>query len=167
MDLLDRMLGHDRWATGELLELSGNLTDAQLDEEFDIGHRTLRQTFDHMIYVIDFWTGWMTGRPVEHDRTVLEYDRSVLAFVERFERFQPAFAALARQIEDEDRLDETFIDHYEVRHSLGATILQLLSHNIQHRSDVRHMLERLGVPDLWDYDPQEWEYITWREQPAQ
>jgi len=50
MDLLDRLLGHDQWATDQLLELSRNLTDEQLDQSFDIGHRTLRATFEHMIF---------------------------------------------------------------------------------------------------------------------
>lgn len=162
MDLLDRMLGHDHWATAQFLERCGALTDAQLDQEFDIGQRTLRETLDHMVYVIDFWTGWMTGRPVEHDRTTQQRDRSIAALTERHERYQPTFAALARQIRDEQRLDETFVDHYGVRHSLGSTILQLLHHNAQHRSEVRHMLERLGLTDLWDYDPQEWEYVMER-----
>lgn len=162
MDLLDRMLGHDYWATATLLDLSRDLTDAQLDQEFDIGHRTLRETFDHMIYVIDFWPGWMTGRPVAHDRTTQEYARTIASFVERHERFHTNFAALARQLQDEGRLDETFIDHYEVRQSKGATIIQVIAHNQQHRSEIRHMLERLGVPNLWDYDPQEWEHVTKR-----
>ncbi len=158
MDLLDRMLGHDRWATSQLLERCATLTDAQLDREFDVGHRTVRETLDHMIYVIDFWTGWMTGRPVDHDRTTQEYDRSVAALAERHERYQPAFAAVARQVRDEQRLDDTFLDYFKVRQSLGATIIQLLHHNAQHRGDLRHMLERLGVTELWDYDPQEWEH---------
>lgn len=162
MDLLDRMLGHDHWATTQLLELCRPLTDEQLDQEFDIGHRTLRETLDHMIYVIDFWAGWMSARPVEHDRTTLWYDRSVSALAERHERFQPAFAALARNIRDEQRLDETFVDHYGVRQSLGATIIQLMHHNTQHRSEIRHMLERLGVANLRDFDPQEWEHATGR-----
>jgi len=162
MDLLDRMLGHDRWATTQLLELCGALTDAQLDQEFDVGHRTLRETLDHMIYVIDFWTGWMSGRPVEHDRTTQQYDRSLAALTERHERFQAAFAAFARQALDEQRLDETFSDHYGYRQSIGATIIQLHYHNTQHRGEVRHMLERLGVAKLWDYDPQEWEHATGR-----
>ena len=42
MDLLDRLLEHDRWATDQLLELCRGLTDAQLDQPFDIGHRTVR-----------------------------------------------------------------------------------------------------------------------------
>lgn len=162
MDLLDRMLGHDRWATTQLLELCAPLTDAQLDQEFDIGHRTLRETLDHMIYVINFWTGWMTGTPVEHDRTTLQYDRSIAALTERHERYQTAFAELARRIQAEQRLDDTFIDHYDVRQSLGATILQVVHHNAQHRSEVRHMLVRLGLTNLWDYDPQEWEHFTGR-----
>ena len=49
MDLLDRLLEHDHWATAQLLDLSRHLSDAQLDQEFDIGHRTLRDTFEHMI----------------------------------------------------------------------------------------------------------------------
>jgi uncharacterized damage-inducible protein DinB len=162
MDLLDRMLGHDQWATARLLELSRDLSDALLDQEFDIGQRTLRETFDHMVYVIDFWTGWMSGRPVEHDRTTLQYDRSIAALTDRHARYQASFAAFARQAHDAQRLDDTFIDHYAVRQSIGATIIQLLHHNAQHRGEARHMLERLGVPDLWDFDPQEWEHVTGR-----
>jgi uncharacterized damage-inducible protein DinB len=162
MDLLDRMVGHDRWATTQLLELCSTLTDAQLDQAFDIGHRTLRETLDHMIYVIDFWTGWMAGRPVDHDRTAQQYDRSIAALIERHERYQANFAAFARQVSDEQRLDDTFVDYYAVRQSIGATIIQVHHHNAQHRSEVRHMLERLGVAELWDYDPQEWEHVTGR-----
>lgn len=160
MDMLDRMLGHDHWATSMLLERSASLTDAQLDQEFDIGLRTLRETLDHMVYVLDFWPGWMSGRPVEHDRSTLQYDRSIASLIERHERFRESLEALARSIRDEGRLDDTFIDHYGVRKSLGGTILQLYHHNAQHRAEVRHMLERLGVAELWDYDPQEWEYVT-------
>lgn len=160
MDLLDRILGHDHWATAQLLERCAPLTDAQLDQEFDIGHRTLRETLDHMIYVLDFWPGWMEGRAVEHDRTTLQYDRSIASLSERFERFSENFASIARRVQREGRLDDTFIDHFEVRQSLGATILQVYTHNCQHRSEVRHMLERLGLTDLWDYDPQEWEHVS-------
>jgi uncharacterized damage-inducible protein DinB len=162
MDLLERMLGHDRWTTSQLLELCGTLNDAQLDQAFDIGHRSLRETLDHMVYVIDFWTGWMSGRPVAHDRTSQQYDRSVASLAERHERFHAAFATFARQANDEQRLADTFIDHYGVRQSIGATIVQVCHHNAQHRSEVRHMLDRLGVTDLWDYDPQEWEHVTGR-----
>ena len=63
MDLLDRMVGHDRWATTLFLEKSRQLSDAQLDQQFDIGQGSLRETFDHMISVVDSWTRQMIGQP--------------------------------------------------------------------------------------------------------
>lgn len=160
MDLLDRMLGHDHWATTQILELSQDLTDAQLDQEFDIGHRTLRETLDHMIFVIDAWTGLMAGEPASMKRD--DQRRSIAELRERHERYQPAFAAFARRANDDQILDELFIDHYDYPQSIGATILQVLNHNAQHRSEARHILERLGVPLRWDFDPQEWEHMTGR-----
>ena len=162
MDLLDRMLGYDRWANEQLLELSGTLTDDQLDREFDIGHRSIRATLGHMVYVIDLWTGWMSGRPVPHDWKPEPHERTIASMNERHSRFHADFSQFARQSNDEGRLDEIFRDHFDFPQSIGATILQVLNHNAQHRSEVRHMLERLGVADMYDFDPQEWEHLTGR-----
>jgi len=158
MDLLDRMLGHDHWTTARALELSCNLTDAQLDQPFDVGHGTLRETFDHMIYVVALWTGLMAEQPVNMPRD----DRSIAALIERHKSSYPAFASLARRLRDEQRLDDTFVDHHAIRQECGATIIQVILHNAQHRGEALHMLQRLGVPDLPDGDPQEWEQMTQR-----
>jgi uncharacterized damage-inducible protein DinB len=154
MDLLDRMLGHDRWTTALLLELSQDLTEEQLDRSFDIGHRTLRLTFGHMISAVGFWTAAMTGRPEE----MREDERSLSVLIAEHERFYAAFAALARRMRDEGRLDETFVDWYGWPKSIGGTILNVPLHNERHRGDVLHILQRLGVSGLPDGDPQEWEY---------
>ena len=155
MDLLDRLLEHDHWATTQLLHLSRDLTDAQLDQEFDIGHRSVRGTFEHMIVNIAFWTGLMTGLPVDEERD----DRSLAALIDRHERSYATFATLARRLRDEQRLDDTFIDHYDARKSLGGTILHVVLHNAEHRTEAVHILTRLGVPGppevdhgLWDYE---------------
>jgi uncharacterized damage-inducible protein DinB len=154
MDLLDRLLDHDHWATAQLLDLSRNLTDAQLDQEFDIGHRTLRDTFEHVIYNIAFWTALMTEQPVPGERD----DRSVTALIDRHERSYAAFATLARQFRDEQRLEDTYIDHYEARKSFGGTILHVVLHNAEHRTEALHILERLRVPDLPEVDHGLWDY---------
>jgi hypothetical protein len=101
MDLLDRLLGHDQWATGLLLELSHDLTDAQLDQPFDVGHRMLRATFEHMIFNVEIWTGLMAGQPVDAQRD----ERSLSALIDRYERSDAAFVTLARLVRDEERLD--------------------------------------------------------------
>jgi uncharacterized damage-inducible protein DinB len=156
MDLLDRMLGHDHWATSQVLERSRDLTDAQLDQPFDIGLGSLRETLHHTIYVIYFWTTQMGGEqpPRRH-----EGHPSIAELGELHERFSATFAAFVRRACKEQRLDDTFIDHYNYPQTIGSTILQVMTHNQQHRNEARHILERLGVPDLWDYDPQEWEHV--------
>jgi len=161
MDLLDLLLDHDQWATTQLLVVSGGLTDAQLDQEFDIGHRTLRETFGHMIFNLPFWTALMEGRPIEdgYSADLQPDDRSMAALSGHFQRFYAAFAGVARQLRDEQRLDAVFVDHYGVRKSFGGTILMIVEHNAEHRTEILHILERLGVPHLPEVDLGAWEYL--------
>lgn len=156
MDLLERMLGHDQWTTARFLELSQGLTDAQLDQPFDVGHRTLRATFGPMISAVGFWTAAMGGQPA----AMREDERPLAGLIDEHERSYAAFGALARRMQDEDRLDETFIDWYDWPKSVGGTILNVAMHNERHRGEVLHFLQRLGVVGLPDGDPQEWEYAT-------
>ncbi len=156
MDLLDRMLKHDRWATAEFIAICREMPDEQLDHEFDIGHKTIRETLDHMTYVVGFWCRLMEGEPHAAPRDDLSLD----GLAERHERNYDRFEQLARRLVDEDRLDETFVDHYDIVQSFGATIPQVCYHNAIHRSDLRHILVRLGVELRGDYDPQEWEHFT-------
>ncbi len=156
MDLLDRLLGHDHWATAGLLDLSRDLTDEQLDQPFDVGHRTLRETFEHMIVAVEFWTALMAERPIDAPRD----DHSLVALVERHERFYATFAIFARRLRDEQRLDDTFVDQYAARKTFGGTIIHVVLHNAEHRTEALHILERLGVPDLPEVDHGLWDYQT-------
>ncbi len=158
MDLLERLLGHDRWTTERLLTLSQDLSDAQLDLEFDVGHRTLRDTFDHMILNVEFWTGLMLDKPIAYEPE----HASVDDMRTRHARSYDQFANVARDLVALGRVDETFVDHYSVRQSFGATILHVVLHNAQHRSEALHILQRLGLADLPEGDPQEWEYMMAR-----
>lgn len=154
MDLLDRLVGFDAWATNQFLELSRGLSDAQLDQAFDIGHQTLRTTFEHLIFNIEAWTALMAGRLP----TVSRDDRSLAALIDRHARAAAAFATFARQVRDEQRLDAVFVDDAGSRQTLGGTIVHVIAHNVEHRSEARHILARLGVADLPDVYPQEWEH---------
>ena len=156
MDILDRVLGHDRWATNQFLELCRGLPDEQLDQEFDIGHRTLRATLDHMTYVVGFWCRLMEGEPHAAPRDDVSVDELAARHARNYDRFE----ALTRRLVEEGRLNETFIDHYDYPQSFGATIPQVCYHNAIHRSDLRLMLVRLGLDIRGDYDPQEWGHGT-------
>lgn len=154
MDLLDRLLDHDHWATAQLLDLSRGLTDAQLDQPYDIGHKTLCATFDHMIFNVAAWTANMAEQPVNVQRD----DRSLAALIDRYERANAAFATFARQMRDEERLDDTFVDGYGYPQTFGGAIIHVILHNAEHRGEALHILERLGVPDLPEVDHALWDF---------
>lgn len=156
MDLLDRMLGHDRWATSALLDLTKALTDAQLDQPIDVGHRTIRATLGHIIYNIEFWTALMR----DGQAPAPPEDHSPAALAAWFGRVYDDFAGLSRQLRDEDRLDDSFVDHYDVKKSMGSTIIHVVLHNAEHRAEILHILERIGVPDVPELDHGLWDYLN-------
>jgi uncharacterized damage-inducible protein DinB len=77
---------------------------------------------------------------------------SVTAMREWYEGVFAALASLARQLRDEGRMDETYIDHYDVRKSMSGTILHVVLHNAEHRIEIVHMLARLGVGEVPEVD---------------
>lgn len=155
MDLLDRLLEHDRWATSQLLEASRGLSEAQLDTKFDIGHGTLRGTFGHMIPNVAFWTALMAGE--RSDEASGDFSLDELAAWHG--RAYDAFAEFARRARDEGRLDEIYIDHYDVRKSIGGTVLAVVLHNEEHRAEARHILARLGMENVPEVDHGLWDYL--------
>ena len=160
MDLLDRLLGHDSWTTRHLLERSRELSDEQLDRVFDIGHGALRSTLVHMVGNVEVWTDLMHGRPVRPETKARAYAEPVEELLERYERAAAGFAAFARSIADAHRLDdlwEDYLDEPPSMKSYGGAILHVLTHNMHHRGEVLHMLQRLGVADLIEGDLLSWE----------
>jgi uncharacterized damage-inducible protein DinB len=158
MDLLDRLLGHDAATTRQLLLLSRDLSDEELDRPFDIGHRTLRATFRHIIGNMEVWTDLMRERPA---RTAQPAGAdSVAALLARLDAVAPDFAALAAQIRDEGRWDDLWTDVLDdppQQKTYGGAIGHLLTHSMGHRGEVLHILARLGVPDLPEGDLLGWE----------
>lgn len=159
MDLLDRMLGHDRWMTEYLLTRSRPLSDAQLDREFDIGHRTLRTTVDHMLAARELWTSLMAGERRGRSEPT---HASITDLLARHHRTADRFERVVREVVAADRLDETFLDHDDVRQTCGATIIQVLYHNIHHRSEATYMRQRLGIDIPTDGFTQDWEHLAGR-----
>jgi uncharacterized damage-inducible protein DinB len=157
MDMIDRLLEHDRWATSHLLGLCQDLTDNQLDQEFDIGLRTIRQTFDHQVHNIVFWTAQMAGHPLTAEYDAERAQRTVPQLIQRHNRAYDEFASLARRLRDEGRLEETFEDHFGMPPSFGGTIIHVTLHNEWHRSEIVHMLTRIGVHE----EPPEVDHLLW------
>ena len=156
MTLLDRLLQHDAWTTRQLLARAADLEEAQLDRDFDIGRRTLRATFDHVIRNMEVWTDLMNAAPVRE-----RGGSSVPDLLGRLDRAASDLAGLAHDVEARGAWDERWTDTLDdppTTKSYGGAVLHVITHSMHHRAQLLHMLRRLGVEDLPEGDVLSWEH---------
>jgi uncharacterized damage-inducible protein DinB len=166
MDLLDRLLGHDAWTTRQLLLRCQDLTDEQLDRNFDIGHRTVRATFLHIIRNIEGWSDLMADQPVRENQGARPDGRSVSALIARLDRAAADLAQIARAVARRDAWDEHWIDRRPSppqARTYGGTIAHVITHSMHHRAQLLYLLRLLGVRDLIEGDVLSWEAQLQRE----
>jgi uncharacterized damage-inducible protein DinB len=157
MDLLDRLLAHDAWTTAQLLAVARTLPDEHLDKEFDVGRKTLRATFHHIIRNMEVWTDCMTGDLPPRDT---EADQSAPQLAARLDIAAVDLAAFARSIRERGAWDELWTDPLDDRptvKSFGGAIAHVITHSMHHRAQILYMLRRLGVRDLPEGDVLSWE----------
>ncbi len=160
MDLLDRLLGHDAWTTRELLLRSRGLTDEQLDREFDLGRRSLRATFLHIIRNMEVWSDLMSGVPVRDDLGARESGRAIDGLIARLDAAAADLARIARSVAERNAWDELWLDPLDnppTEKSYGGAIAHIITHSMHHRAQALHMLRRLGVHNLPEGDALSWE----------
>lgn len=154
MDLLDRLLGHDAWTTGELLKICAPPEEEQLDREFDIGHRTIQRTLRHLIHNMEAWTGMMAGVPQD-----VNEDDTIPGLMRRLEIAETRLREVSHRVSEAGAWDELWYDTLEdpPRHkSYGASIAHLITHSMHHRAQVLYMLRLSGVENLPEGDVFTW-----------
>jgi len=158
MDILDRLLGHDTWTTRQLLLRCDVLSEEQLDRTFEFGNRSLRETFHHIIAVMESHTDFLLTRmPSVHDYT----DKSVEQLLLRLVRGSKDFSDVALRVQRENRMDELITNPRNGnRRSYGGIIAHLLTHSMHHRAQALYMMERLGLEDVIEGDALGWEAVA-------
>jgi len=164
VDILDRLLGHDAWTTRQLLLRCRELTDEQLDRRFDIGDRSLRETFLHIVENMEVWTDRIATRAV---RSLPDGPYPVEVLLDRLSPAAKELADVSRRVRDEGRLDQTFADPGEEPPNLrplGGMIVHVITHSMHHRAQALYIMEQLGLRDLPEGDPLDWEHkaFGWR-----
>jgi uncharacterized damage-inducible protein DinB len=158
--VLERLLRHDAWTTRSLLVLSGGLSDAELDREFDIGHRTLRRTFVHIIRNMECWCDLMTGRPQRWSACEVPPRESVPALTDRLDVVADELLQLGKRVATENREEDFFVDYLDQpprRKPLGAGLVHIATHGMHHRAQCLYIMRQLGVKDLIEGDALSWE----------
>ena len=159
MDLLDRLLGHDAWTTRQLLARCSALTDDQLDTEFEIGHRSVRRTLQHIVFNLDVWSGLMVGR-ITSRNDVRRPPSTPALLIERLDRAAAVLATVARQVAERGGWDDTFIDVLDTPpapKTYGGAIAHVITHSMHHRAQLLFMMKSLGLGSLPEGDALSWE----------
>jgi len=160
MDLLQRLLEHDIWTTRQLLMQSKALTDAELDREFDVDERTLRECFVHMIQAMEIWNDLIYERPVRTKAELNAKSRSLDGLLDRVDEAGRDLAVIARRVADGNRWDDVFTDVLDVpprKKTFGGAIAHVITHDMHHRAQAMYMMEQLGIRDHIEGDVLGWE----------
>jgi AraC-like DNA-binding protein len=164
MDLTDRLLEHDHWLTGRLIDRAGELTDEQLDREVRPGHQVLsfdgpepsvRLMLERLVWTKEVWTASIAGRDFP-----TQGESSIEALRARLANAGEEFLALARGIRERGEWDDAFVDALcdpPQRFSLGSVIAHVVTFSAHRRQVLAGALEELGVEAVEPLDPIEWE----------
>ncbi len=156
MDLLDRLLEHDTWTTHQLLDLSRSLSGEQLDQQFELGHQTVRRTFEHIIHNMEVWSALMAG--IAPGSSNVDQD-SIEQFTLRLDLASKRLSDISKTIRDRAGWDERWVDSIDGKEkSYGGAIAHILTHSMHHRAQLLYMLRRLGVENLPEGDVLSWEH---------
>jgi AraC-like DNA-binding protein len=166
MDLTDRMLEHDQWLTGRLIERAAGLSGEQLDREVRPGHQvtqwdgpepTVRLMLDKLVWTKQVWAAAIGGHGLPDGS-----DRTIAGLRERFDTAGAEFVSLARGIRDRGEWDDVFVDALcqpPVSFTFGGVVAHVLTLSAHRRQVLIGALEELGVEGVEPGDPIEWERL--------
>ena len=168
MELLTKMVEHHLWLTGEMVRLAERLTDEQLDEPIEVNVdpndgalQSIRTLLSRLIGQMGMWNAAMATR--DYDWSVEEHE-SLSSMRERLATEGPAYLGHVRQVVEQRRLDDTFVDALcepaEV-FTYGGMIAHVLTFAAHRRTLVVLAFDKHGIGDLGWGDP-----MLWVAQPA-
>lgn len=161
MDLVQEMVAHHVWLTGELVRRAALLGDAELDEPHDrtvdgIDGETLRWSLSRLIGQMEMWNAAV--HETDYDFSVEEHE-SVLSMQRRMARVGPEFVDNVALLSAQGRFDETFVEAFSPTPqvlSFGAMVAHVLTFAAHHRLLALSRLRECGITDLGFGDPKTW-----------
>jgi AraC-like DNA-binding protein len=162
MDLLNKMVEHHVWLVGEFVDRASRLTNEQLDAAIEISvegvddQPTLRSLLSRLIGQMAMWNAAIDTRDYDFE---IERGESITSMRTRLAEEGSAFLAQVREVSEQGRLDETFVDAlcepYEV-FTYGGMIAHVLTFAAHRRTLVAGALIDAGITDLGAGDPMRW-----------
>lgn len=159
MDLIQRMVEHHIWLTGELIECAAQLTEEQLDErivvnvEDDPDPSTLRRIISRLVGQMAMWNATIANEQYDWS---LEQDESLTSARRRLAEAAPVFLGHVRDAIEKGQLDDVFVDAScdpPWTCTYGAMIAHVLTFAAHRRTLAVLALDKHGVSRLGWGDP--------------
>lgn len=159
------LLRHFEWSTHVIIDASRSLSDAQLDQTFEMGLGTLRKTIDHLIWCVEGWCERLdSGRwaPEGGDTDSLDRLQQRLdAVCQRWQKLLAEHIAAGR-------LDEVLSfeatpaggGRRRYRYARATIFVHMMTHGVHHRAQCLNMLRHLGVTNVPPIDCTSWQRCT-------
>ncbi|MCA9244068.1 MAG: DinB family protein [Phycisphaerales bacterium] len=165
---LQELFLYNDWANTQTLDAAQGLTDAQLDQPFEMGLKTMRLTLRHIhdaeAIWLARWKGASTKFPPETDRPSVDVIRRRM-----METAAERDAYLAERGAAAERESISYSDTKgnAYRHALGDLMLHVANHGVHHRAQVRNMLRAFGAElPMVDYLRMRVSHPTFRVSPT-
>lgn len=164
MDILDRLLAHNKWATRILLEKCSAVSTEDYNREFEISLGTLHKTCSHTVGVMYVWASIIANDSPGEYRDLSKTCPTPNDLLAELHKAHEALVKATTTVRDENRLDEILEQvhprtNMRYRFTRGSMATHVLTHGMHHRAQVLNILRRLGVDDLPDVDVLEWEIV--------
>lgn len=152
-DPAEILLIQHRWANDLLFDACAQLTDAQLDHEFEMGVGSLRKTLTHIAGAIRGWGDLLAGR--EQRPRLEEQTLSISQLRELFEEVTTDFENSARAHPHEGIATGSRGGN-SYSFTRGSVLAHVMTHAMHHRAQCLNMLRHLGVEQLPPSSVMEW-----------
>jgi len=154
MDLTDRLLEHDLWLTGRLLDAAEEVPEATLNEPLDVEEETIGSMLERLVWSKEMWAAAIEGRAMPERR-----QGSPECLRERLREAGPAFMQIVRDVRARGAWDTAFVDatcEPPESFTYGGMAAHALTWSAHRRHVVLEALERHGV-EVAHSDPLGWE----------
>jgi AraC family transcriptional regulator len=156
MDLTDRLLEHDLWLTGRLLDAAEELPPETLAEPLEIEGESLGSMLERLVWSKEMWAAAVEWRPVPERR-----EGSPECLRKRLGEAGPAFTEIVRDARARGAWDTAFVDATcdpPESFTYGGMTAHVLTWSAHRRQVVLEALPRHGI-SVAHSDPLAWERV--------